>query len=140
MMSSGSLGGGIQGDSGRWFDSISGSSVLHPCGKQPPGAPQPCPSDLRPPEKCARRYKLLLLTREAQTQKEGGPCKLGGSPGLRHGRRTLDTADIRGFTPEYEATVWISSSAGGAVRGSSVKPDYTIPTVLDLPQVLDQLK
>ncbi|GLD48937.1 N-acylneuraminate-9-phosphatase isoform X1 [Lates japonicus] len=52
---------------------------------------------------------------------------------------SLDTDIQGGFNARMQATVWISS-AGGAVPDGSVKPDYTIPTVLDLPQVLDQLK
>ncbi|XP_039995394.1 N-acylneuraminate-9-phosphatase isoform X2 [Xiphias gladius] len=51
---------------------------------------------------------------------------------------SMDT-DIRGgFNAGVRATVWISS-AGGAVPDGSVKPDYTIPTVLDLPHILAQL-
>ena len=43
----------------------------------------------------------------------------------------LDT-DIRGgFNAGVRASVWISA-AGGAVPNGSVKPDYTIASVLDL--------
>ncbi|KAG7999928.1 Regulator of microtubule dynamics protein 2, partial [Nibea albiflora] len=52
---------------------------------------------------------------------------------------SLDTDIQGGFNARVRATVWISSS-GGAVPESSVKPDYTIPTVLDLPDILEQLK
>ncbi|XP_030298368.1 N-acylneuraminate-9-phosphatase [Sparus aurata] len=52
---------------------------------------------------------------------------------------SLDTDIQGGFNAGVRATVWISS-AGGAVPDSSVKPDYTIPTVLDLPHILAQLK
>lgn len=49
-------------------------------------------------------------------------------------------ADIQGgFNAGVRATVWISS-AGGRVPDGSVKPDYTIATVLDLPGVLVQLE
>ncbi|XP_070771936.1 N-acylneuraminate-9-phosphatase [Enoplosus armatus] len=52
---------------------------------------------------------------------------------------SLDTDIQGGFDAGVGATVWISS-AGGAVPDGSVKADYTIPTVLDLPDVLAQLK
>ncbi|XP_049456735.1 N-acylneuraminate-9-phosphatase [Epinephelus fuscoguttatus] len=52
---------------------------------------------------------------------------------------SLDTDIEGGFNAKVRATVWISS-AGGAVPDGSVKPDYTIPTVLDLPDILQQLK
>ncbi|XP_028983274.1 N-acylneuraminate-9-phosphatase isoform X2 [Betta splendens] len=52
---------------------------------------------------------------------------------------SLDTDIQGGFDAGVRATVWISSAAG-VVPHDSVKPDYTIPTVLDLPQVLAQLK
>ncbi|XP_037638632.1 N-acylneuraminate-9-phosphatase [Sebastes umbrosus] len=52
---------------------------------------------------------------------------------------SLDTDIQGGFNAKVRATVWISS-AGGAVPDGSVKPDYTIPTVLDLPGILQQLK
>ncbi|XP_051283800.1 N-acylneuraminate-9-phosphatase [Dicentrarchus labrax] len=51
---------------------------------------------------------------------------------------SLDTDIQGGFDARVRATVWISS-AGGAVPDGSVKPDYTIPTVLLLPDVLAQL-
>ncbi|XP_031152759.1 N-acylneuraminate-9-phosphatase [Sander lucioperca] len=52
---------------------------------------------------------------------------------------SLDTDIQGGFNARVRATVWISS-AGGAVPDGSVKPDYTIPTVLDLPDILQQLE
>uniref|UniRef100_UPI0037E88850 N-acylneuraminate-9-phosphatase n=1 Tax=Semicossyphus pulcher TaxID=241346 RepID=UPI0037E88850 len=52
---------------------------------------------------------------------------------------SLDTDIQGGFNAGVRATVWISS-AGGSVPDGSVKPDYTISTVLDLPDILDQLK
>ncbi|AWP14363.1 putative N-acylneuraminate-9-phosphatase [Scophthalmus maximus] len=52
---------------------------------------------------------------------------------------SLDTDIQGGFDARVRATVWISS-AGGAVADGSVIPDYTIPTVLDLPHILAQLK
>lgn len=52
---------------------------------------------------------------------------------------SLDTDIQGGFNAGVRATVWISG-AGGAVPDGSVKPDYTIPTVLDLPDVLAQLE
>ncbi|XP_053292689.1 N-acylneuraminate-9-phosphatase [Pleuronectes platessa] len=51
---------------------------------------------------------------------------------------SLDTDIQGGFNAGVRATVWISS-AGGTVPEGSVKPDYTVPTVLDLPHVLEQL-
>lgn len=52
---------------------------------------------------------------------------------------TLDTDIQGGFNAGVRATVWISS-AGGPVPNGSVEPDYTIPTVLDLPHVLAHLE
>lgn len=52
---------------------------------------------------------------------------------------SLDTDIQGGFNAGVGTTVWISS-AGGAVPEGSVKPNYTIPTVLDLPDVLAQLE
>ncbi|XP_053189076.1 N-acylneuraminate-9-phosphatase [Scomber japonicus] len=52
---------------------------------------------------------------------------------------SLDTDIQGGFNAQVRATVWISS-AGGSLPDGSVKPDYTIPTVLELPHVLEQLK
>nr|XP_020458126.1 N-acylneuraminate-9-phosphatase [Monopterus albus] len=52
---------------------------------------------------------------------------------------SLDTDIQGGFNAGVRATVWIRR-AGRAVPDGSVKPDYTIPTVLDLPDVLAQLK
>ncbi|XP_034538652.1 N-acylneuraminate-9-phosphatase [Notolabrus celidotus] len=51
---------------------------------------------------------------------------------------SLDTDIQGGVNSGVRATVWISR-AGGAVPDGSVRPDYTIPTVLDLPVILDQL-
>ncbi|XP_060943485.1 N-acylneuraminate-9-phosphatase [Limanda limanda] len=51
---------------------------------------------------------------------------------------SLDTDIQGGFNAGVRATVWISSG-GGAVPEGSVKPDYTVPTVLGLPHVLEQL-
>lgn len=51
----------------------------------------------------------------------------------------LDTDIQGGFNAGVCATVWISSARGQIPEGS-VKPDYTIATVLDLPQVLEQLR
>ncbi|XP_031696027.1 N-acylneuraminate-9-phosphatase [Anarrhichthys ocellatus] len=52
---------------------------------------------------------------------------------------SLDTDIQGGFDAKLRATVWISS-AGGALPDGSVTPDYTVPTVLDLPHILQQLK
>ncbi|XP_069001312.1 N-acylneuraminate-9-phosphatase [Embiotoca jacksoni] len=52
---------------------------------------------------------------------------------------SLDTDIQGGFNAGVRATVWISS-AEGVVSDGSVKPDYTIPTVLDLPRILAQLQ
>ncbi|KAI3362981.1 hypothetical protein L3Q82_011658 [Scortum barcoo] len=52
---------------------------------------------------------------------------------------SLDTDIQGGFNAGVRATVWISST-GDSVPDASVKPDYTIPTVLDLPDILAQLK
>lgn len=51
---------------------------------------------------------------------------------------SLDTDIQGGFKASVRATVWISSA--GSVPDGSVKPDYAIPTVLDLPGILQQLK
>ncbi|KAM8860353.1 N-acylneuraminate-9-phosphatase [Spinachia spinachia] len=51
---------------------------------------------------------------------------------------SLDTDIQGGFDAKVRATVWISS-AGAALPDGSVAPDYTIPTVLDLPHILHQL-
>lgn len=49
-------------------------------------------------------------------------------------------ADIQGgFNAGVLASVWINS-AGGDVPSGSVQPDFTIPSVLDLPGILDQLE
>ncbi|CAF89807.1 unnamed protein product, partial [Tetraodon nigroviridis] len=49
-------------------------------------------------------------------------------------------ADIQGgFNAGVRATVWISG-AGGQIPNRSVKPDFTIASVLDLPGVLVQLE
>lgn len=52
---------------------------------------------------------------------------------------SLDTDIQGGFNGGVRATVWING-AGDAVPDGSVNPDYTIPTVLDLPEVLAQLE
>ncbi|KAM3606011.1 uncharacterized protein V6R79_009095 [Siganus canaliculatus] len=52
---------------------------------------------------------------------------------------SLDTDVQGGFNAGVRATVWISS-AGRVLPDGSVKPDYTIPTVLDLPGILAQLE
>ncbi|XP_067330764.1 N-acylneuraminate-9-phosphatase isoform X2 [Channa argus] len=52
---------------------------------------------------------------------------------------SLDTDIQGGFNAGVRATVWINS-AGCAVPDDSVKPDYTVPTALDLPDVLAQLE
>uniref|UniRef100_A0A1A8G130 N-acetylneuraminic acid phosphatase n=2 Tax=Nothobranchius korthausae TaxID=1143690 RepID=A0A1A8G130_9TELE len=52
---------------------------------------------------------------------------------------SLDTDIQGGFNAGVRATVWISS-AEHAVSDGSVKPDFTIPTVLQLPAVLAQLQ
>ena len=51
---------------------------------------------------------------------------------------SLDTDIQGGFNAGVRATVWISGA--GVVPDGSVKPDYTIPTVLDLPHILAQLE
>ncbi|XP_041644910.1 N-acylneuraminate-9-phosphatase [Cheilinus undulatus] len=51
---------------------------------------------------------------------------------------SLDTDIQGGINAGVRATVWINR--GGSVPDGSVKPDYTIPTVLDLPDILKQLK
>ncbi|XP_029305970.1 N-acylneuraminate-9-phosphatase [Cottoperca gobio] len=53
---------------------------------------------------------------------------------------SLDTDIQGGFNARVRATVWISSAAGAADPDGSVKPDYTVPTVLELPHILQQLK
>lgn len=50
---------------------------------------------------------------------------------------SLDTDIEGGLNAGVRATVWISSARSPE---GSVKPDYTIPTVLDLPHVLAQLE
>lgn len=52
---------------------------------------------------------------------------------------SLDTDIEGGLNAGVRATVWISST-GQPVSDGSVKPDYTIPTVLELPHVLAQLE
>ncbi|XP_059215606.1 N-acylneuraminate-9-phosphatase [Centropristis striata] len=52
---------------------------------------------------------------------------------------SLDTDIQGGFNAGVRATVWISA-AGGSVPEGSVKPDYTVPSVLELPHILQQLK
>lgn len=50
-------------------------------------------------------------------------------------------ADIQGgFNAGVLASVWINGAGGGGdVPSGSVQPDFTIPSVLDLPGVLDRL-
>lgn len=52
----------------------------------------------------------------------------------------LDTDIQGGFDAGVRATVWVSSAGGHRIPHGSVKPDYTIATVLDLPGVLVQLE
>lgn len=52
---------------------------------------------------------------------------------------SLETDIQGGFNARVRATVWINSAQGAAPAGS-VKPDYTIPSVLDLPDILAQLE
>ncbi|KAM9727137.1 N-acylneuraminate-9-phosphatase [Menidia menidia] len=52
---------------------------------------------------------------------------------------SLDTDIKGGGDAGVRATVWISPEGGAALDGS-VKPTYTIPTVLDLPGILAQMK
>lgn len=51
---------------------------------------------------------------------------------------SLDTDIQGGFNAGVRATVWINGTQSAVTEGP-VKPDYTIPTVLDLPDVLTQL-
>ncbi|XP_047459800.1 N-acylneuraminate-9-phosphatase [Mugil cephalus] len=52
---------------------------------------------------------------------------------------SLDTDIQGGFNAGVRATVWINR-AKAAVSDGSVKPDYTLTTVLDLPDILAQLQ
>ncbi|KAM6916224.1 N-acylneuraminate-9-phosphatase [Xenentodon cancila] len=52
---------------------------------------------------------------------------------------SLDTDVLGGVNAGVRATIWINS-AERVVLDGPVKPDYTIPTVLDLPDVLAQLQ
>lgn len=52
---------------------------------------------------------------------------------------SLDTDIQGGFNAGVQATVWINNT-GGALPDGSVKPDFTIPTVLDLPDILAKLE
>ncbi|XP_071378686.1 N-acylneuraminate-9-phosphatase [Centroberyx affinis] len=52
---------------------------------------------------------------------------------------SLDTDIEGGLNAGVRASVWINNT-GGALPEGSVKPDYTIPTVLDLPGILAELK
>ncbi|MEQ2206834.1 hypothetical protein XENOCAPTIV_003501 [Xenoophorus captivus] len=52
---------------------------------------------------------------------------------------SLDTDVQGGFNAGVRATVWIHRAEGSVLDGP-VKPDYTIPTVLDLPRILAQLQ
>lgn len=51
---------------------------------------------------------------------------------------SLDTDIQGGFNAGVRATVWINS-AGNSVPHGAVKPDYDIPTVLDLPDILSRI-
>ena len=51
----------------------------------------------------------------------------------------LDTDILGGFNAGVRASVWVNN-AGGAIPNGSVKPDYTIASVLDLPGVLLHLE
>ncbi|KAK5853594.1 hypothetical protein PBY51_014736 [Eleginops maclovinus] len=51
---------------------------------------------------------------------------------------SLDTDIQGGVNAGVRATVWISSDVGSA--DGAVKADFTIPTVLELPHILQQLK
>ncbi|XP_036430433.1 N-acylneuraminate-9-phosphatase [Colossoma macropomum] len=52
---------------------------------------------------------------------------------------SLDTDIQGGFNAGVRATVWINKR-GGSPPENTVTPDYTIPSVLDLPEVLDNLR
>ncbi|KAM3862752.1 N-acylneuraminate-9-phosphatase [Diretmus argenteus] len=52
---------------------------------------------------------------------------------------SLDTDIQGGFDAGVRATVWINST-GRSLPDGSVEPDYTVPTVLDLPGILVELK
>lgn len=52
---------------------------------------------------------------------------------------SLDTDIEGGFSAGVRATVWINNKGGSPPEGS-VKPDYSIPTVLNLPDILAGLK
>lgn len=52
---------------------------------------------------------------------------------------SLDTDIQGGFNAGVRATVWIHRAERTSLDGP-VKPDYTIPTVLDLPGILAQLQ
>lgn len=52
---------------------------------------------------------------------------------------SLDTDIQGGINAGVRATVWINKSRG-TLPDNGVTPDYTIPSVLDLPNVLAQLK
>lgn len=116
------------------------------------------------------KYKLLLLTNgEAQTQREkveaancdeffdtvivGGECE-EQKPSVSIFKLcfemlgveardcvmvgdSLDTDIQGGLKAGVRATVWISSTGND---GGSIKPHYTIPSVLELPRVLAELK
>ncbi|XP_030627067.1 N-acylneuraminate-9-phosphatase [Chanos chanos] len=51
---------------------------------------------------------------------------------------SLSTDIVGGFNARVRATVWINSK-GVPLPEDSVKPDYTVPSVLDLPGILAQL-
>lgn len=49
---------------------------------------------------------------------------------------SLETDILGGFKAGVLATVWINNSGGGPLTKCTAKPDFTIPSVLDLPKVL----
>lgn len=54
---------------------------------------------------------------------------------------TLEVDIQGGFNAGVLATVWVTGAGGaGDVSSGSVQPDFTIPTVLDLPGVLERLE
>lgn len=53
---------------------------------------------------------------------------------------SLDTDVLGGVNAGVRATVWVNPSGRDIPPGVSVKPDYTIATVLELPAILSTLK
>ncbi|KAG5831419.1 hypothetical protein ANANG_G00303530 [Anguilla anguilla] len=53
---------------------------------------------------------------------------------------SLDTDVLGGVNAGVRATVWVNPSGTDIPAGVSVKPDYTIATVLELPTILSTLK